>query len=137
MAEQGDLLMTQRDRDRLVVLKKAQKKLIGQGQAGSDLGITARQVRRLLQQLKRDGDRAVIHKLRGRNSNRKTDVKIREEAVGILSQDVYRDFGPTLASEYLADKHGIHIGREALRQVMISSGLWRARGQKVIGRAHV
>lgn len=127
--------MTQRDRDRLVVLKKAQKKLIGQGQAGRELGITARQVRRLLQQLKRDGDRAVIHKLRGRNSNRKTDVKIREEAVGILSQDVYRDFGPTLASEYLADKHGIHIGREALRQVMISADLWHARGRKT-GAVH-
>jgi hypothetical protein len=131
MAEQGDLLMTQRDRDRLVVLKKAQKKLIGQGQAGRELGITARQVRRLLQRLKRDGDRAVIHKLRGRNSNRKTGVKIREAAVRILSQEVYRDFGPTLASEYLTDKHGIHIGREALRQVMISAGLWKARRQKI------
>jgi predicted ArsR family transcriptional regulator len=47
--------MTQRDRDRLVVLKKAQKKLIGQGQAARELGITARQVRRLLGRLKKDG----------------------------------------------------------------------------------
>ena len=53
--------MTQRDRDRLVVLKKAQKKLIGQGQAARELGITARQVRRLLRRLKKDGDKAVIH----------------------------------------------------------------------------
>jgi hypothetical protein len=131
MAEQGILLMTQRDRDRLVVLKKAQKKLIGQGQAARELDITSRQVRRLLQRLNREGDQAVIHKLRGRSSNRKTGVKIREEAVRILSQDVYRDFGPTLASEYLEDKHGIHIGREALRQVMISTGLWKARRQKI------
>src|ERR1035438_10153740 len=129
--QQGVLPMTQRDRDRLVVLKKAEKKLIGQGQAARELGITARQIRRLLRRLKKDGDKAVIHKLRGRPSNRKTDGKTREKIVRILSEEVYRDFGPTLASEYLPDKHDTRICREALRQVMISAGLWRARGQKV------
>ena len=123
--------MTQQDRDRLVVLRKTEKKLIGPGQAARELGVTARQIRRLLQRLKKDGDKAVIHKLRGRPSNRKTDGKTREKIVRVLSEEVYRDFGPTLASEYLADKHDIRIGREALRQVMISAGLWRARGQKV------
>jgi transposase len=123
--------MTQRDRDRLVVLRKAEKKLIGQGQAARELGVTSRQVRRLVKRLKKDGDKAVIHKLRGRPSNRRTSGKTREKIALILSEEVYRDFGPTLASEYLADKHDIRIGREALRQVMISAGLWRARGQKV------
>jgi hypothetical protein len=85
----------------------------------------------LLRRLKKDGDKAIMHKLRGRPSNRKTDGKTREKIVRVLSEEVYRDFGPTLASEYLANKHDIQIGREALRQVMISAGLWRARGQKV------
>jgi hypothetical protein len=123
--------MTQQDRDRLVVLRKAEKKLIAQGQAARELDITARQVRRLLRRLKKDGDKAVVHKLRGQPSNRRTGVKTREKIVRILSEEIYRDFGPTLASEYLADKHDIQIGREALRQVMISAGLWRARGQKI------
>src|SRR5450631_1703377 len=122
--------MTQQDRDRLVVLRKAERRLIGQGQAARELGVTSRQVRRLLRRLKKDGDKAVIHKLRGRPSNRKTGVKTREKIVRILSEEVYRDFGPTLASEYLANKHDIRIGREALRQVMISAGLWHAKGQK-------
>jgi hypothetical protein len=51
--------------------------------------------------------------------------------VRILSQEVYRGFGPTLASEYLAKKHKLHIGREALRQLMIQARLWRGRKQKV------
>jgi hypothetical protein len=33
----GELTMTQRDRDRLVVLKKAQKKLIQQAEAAREL----------------------------------------------------------------------------------------------------
>jgi hypothetical protein len=53
--ERGVLTVIQRDRDRLVVLKKAQKTLIGQGQATREMGITARQVRRLLLRLKKEG----------------------------------------------------------------------------------
>jgi transposase len=123
--------MTQRDRDRLVVLKKAQKKLITQVQAAGELQVSERQVRRLLGKLNEQGDRGVIHGLRGRASNRKVNEAEREKAVRVLSQQEYRDFGPTLASEYLRKKHGVKIGREALRQIMMAAGLWRSRRQKV------
>jgi transposase len=123
--------MTQQERDRLVVLKKALKKLIKQSQAAKELGLTARQVRRLVRRLKAEGDQVVIHGLRGRPSHRRISAEDREEIIRILSQEVYRGFGPTLASEYLAKKHDIEIGREALRQILMAAGLWRARGQKV------
>ena len=58
--------MTQRDRDRLVVLKKAQRKLITQKQAAAELSLTERHVRRLLVKRKEAGDKAVIQGLRGR-----------------------------------------------------------------------
>ena len=57
--------MTQAERDRLVALKKAKKKLITQKEAAEELGITERHVRRLLRQLKRRGDKVVAHGLRG------------------------------------------------------------------------
>jgi hypothetical protein len=123
--------MTQRDRDRLVVLKKAQKKLITQSQAATELDISERHVRRLLLRLREAGDKSVIHGLRGRESNRKLNAEFREKAVRILSGEVYRGFGPTLASEYLAKKHKLRIGRETLRQLMKQAGLWRSRKQKV------
>jgi len=123
--------MTQRDRDRLVVLKKVVKKLIKQSQAAKELSLSARQVRRLLRGLKEEGDKVVIHGLRGQLSNRKISPAQREKIIGILGQEIYRGFGPTLASEYLAKRHRLEIGREALRQIMIEAGLWKARGQKV------
>jgi transposase len=123
--------MTQRDRDRLVVLKKAQKKLITQGQAAKELDISERHVRRLLVRLREAGDKSVIHGLRGRESNRRLSADKREKAVRILSLDVYRGFGPTLATEYLAKKHKLRIGRETLRQLMQQAGLWHSRRQKV------
>ena len=123
--------MSQKDRDRLVVLKQAQKRQITQRQAAEQLGCTERHVRRLLQKLKGEGDKAVIHGLRGRASNRKRSVAEREAIVRILSQEVYHGFGPTLAAEYLAKKHKIKIGREALRQIMLEAKLWRGRKRTV------
>ena len=123
--------MTQAERDRLVVLNKAQKKLITQKQAAEELAVTERQVRRMLAKFREQGDKAVIHGLRGRESNRKLSEEDRARAVAILSQDVYRGFGPTLASEYLANKHKLRVGREALRQMMMAAGLWRGRKRSV------
>ena len=66
--------MTQAERDRLVALKKAKKRLITQKQAAEELGITERHVRRLLRELRRRGDKVVAHGLRGIPSNRKLSV---------------------------------------------------------------
>ena len=123
--------MTQAERDCLVALKKAKKKLITQKQAAEELGITERHVRRLLRELKRRGDKIVAHGLRGLPSNRKISADTEQKAVAMLSQPVYRGFGPTLASEYLAKKHDIEVSRETARQWMIGAKLWRARKQRV------
>src|SRR5580700_6453493 len=123
--------MTQAERDRLVALKKAKKKLITQRQAAEELGITERHVRRLLRQLKRRGDKVVAHALRGLPSNRKISADTEQEAVTILSRPVYRGFGPTLASEYLAKKHDIEVSRETVRAWMIKAKLWRGRRRHV------
>lgn len=123
--------MTQADRDRLVALKKANKKLITQKQAAAELGVTERHVRRLLRLLKRRGDQAVVHGLRGLPSNRKISADTEQEAVRILSQPVYRGFGPTLASEYLAKKHKIDVSRETVRQWMNGAKLWQPRKQHI------
>lgn len=123
--------MTQAERDRLVALKKAKKKLITQKQAAEELGITERHVRRLLRELKRRGDKIVAHGLRGLPSNRKISADTEKEAVAILSRPVYRGFGPTLAAEYLGKKHNIEASRETVRGWMIEAKLWQARKQKV------
>jgi transposase len=122
--------MTQRDRDRLVALKKARKGLITQKQAAEEIGQSERHVRRLLKRLKGKGDGA-LHALRGCRSNRKLDEVTKQKALEILSRDVYRGFGPTLAAEYLAGKHDIHAGRETVRTWMIEGKLCRASRQRV------
>ena len=123
--------MTQGDRDRLVVLRKVAGKQITQRQASEELGLSVRQVKRLVKELKKRGDEAVVHRLRGKASNRRIEEAVEQEAMEILSRDVYQGFGPTLASEYLRDKHGIEASKETVRQWMMRKKLWRGTKEKV------
>jgi len=124
--------MTQAERDRLVALKKARKRLITQRQAAEEIGVTERQVRRLLRKLGRKGDGAVIHASRGRPSNRRLPAKLEQRAVAVLSDPVYRGFGPTLAAEYLRKQHAITVSKETLRRWMAKAGLWKSCRQRVV-----
>ena len=105
--------------------------MITQREAAEELELSVRQVQRLLEALKQRGDKAVVHGLRGRPSKRRIEETVEREAVTILSADVYKGFGPTLAAEYLRDKHGIEASKETVRQWMIRGKLWLAKQDKV------
>jgi len=122
--------MTEGDRERLVTLRKVKKRLIKHREAAEELGISVRQVKRLLYAMKKRGDEAVVHGLRGRPSNRRVDESVERAAIRILSADVYRGFGPTLAAEYLGEEHGIAVSKETVRQWMIRGKLWHAKKEK-------
>src|SRR6202521_3881921 len=70
---------------RYLGLAATNAKLITQRQAAEEIGVTERQVRRLLRKLRRRGDRAVIHELHGRASNRKLPTELEQQAMAILS----------------------------------------------------
>jgi biotin operon repressor len=74
--QEGLLLITQADRDRLVTLKKAKKRLITQREAAEELGLSVRHVKRLLYGLKKHGDKVAVHGLRGKSSHRKIEERI-------------------------------------------------------------
>jgi len=81
--------------------------------------------------MKKPGDRLVLHGLRGRASNRKIAAKVQAQAIGILKQPDWHDFGPTFASEQLAKRHGIVVSDETLRQWMMQTGLWKTKGRRL------
>ena len=128
--------MTQPDRDRLVTLRKAKKKVITKAQAAEELGLSVRQVKRLVAAMKKRGDGAVIHGLRGKPSNHRTEETRKDQAMLILSGEEYRGFGPTLAAESLAEQHGMVVSRETVRTWMKEAGLWKTHVRGT-GRVHM
>jgi DNA-binding Lrp family transcriptional regulator len=131
MAERKEeLWMSAKDRDRLKVLHAVRKRHITQVQAGEELGISARWVRVLLKRMKREGDRAVVHRLRGRPSNRKLPGAMKQRVLAVFRErkqaKQWHDYGPTLAVEELGAEHQLQVSKETLRQWLLEAGLWRA-----------
>lgn len=94
--------------------------------AASLLGVTRRQVFRLLVRLRADGAEGLISRKRGCPSNRRHSDDFRA-SVAALVREHYPDFGPSFAAEKLAERHDIRISHEALRKLMIAEGLWMDR----------
>jgi transposase len=123
------IALSQRERDRLRVLQEVQQGHLTQVEAAARVKLSDRQMRRLLLRLREHGDRAVVHGLRGRPSNRKLAAPFEQKILARVRQR-YADFGPTLASEHLA-KDGFLVSRETLRKWMTKATLWRPRSQRV------
>jgi len=121
--------LSQKERERLKVLHEVQRGHLRQREAAGRLQLSPRQVRRLLRRVRKQGDRGLIHGLRGRPSNRKIPGAVQQRAVAQVRRR-YGDFGPTLASEHLA-RQGLRVSRETLRQWLIGAGLWKPRRQRV------
>ena len=122
--------LSAKERERLKVLHEVEQGHRKQVEAARHLRLTARQVRRLQARLRREGDRGIVHRLRGRRSNRKIPDSLIRRALCVLGQGRYAGFGPTLAAEHLA-RQGLRLSRETLRKRMSEAGLWRPRPQRV------
>ena len=132
MSEPERLVLSTKDRDRLKVLHEVRGEHLTQRAAGEQLGISDRWVRELLRRVKAEGDRGLMHRLRGRASNRRLPERVRSQALELV-QARYSDFGPTLASEYLAKEYELQVSKETLRKWLIGAGLRPARRRKVEG----
>jgi len=114
--------MSQKELKRLHIIRKAIDKGIKQREAAEVLGLSQRQIRRLVKRVREESDKGVIHRLRGIKSHRAIGEKIKQKALG-LCRGIYTGFNPTFASEKLFERDKIKIGRETLRQWFIAEGI--------------
>ena len=113
--------LSARERERLKVLHEVEEGHLKQVEAARRLRLTDRHVRRLQVRLRKEGDRGIVHRLRGRRSNRKIAEALKQRALRELRQARYAGFGPTLAGEHLAAQD-MPVSRETLRGWMAKRG---------------
>lgn len=133
MAGRDIIIMSLEEVKRLKLVQSAIDKRITQKSVSSILGLSERQVRRLVKVVSEKGDRGIIHKSRGRPSNRRISDELRGRALS-LYKERYPDFGPTLATEKLLEHDGIKISDETLRKWLIEGGFWKKRRKRSIYR---
>jgi len=123
----GDVVaMSRKERARLVEMELVaggKEKLV---HAAKRLRVSYRQVKRMWRRFKAGGAGELVHRSRGRGSNRAKGEQVRQQCLSIY-RELYEGFGPTLAAEKLCER-GLRVDHETLRRWLIKEGLWeRAR----------
>jgi hypothetical protein len=124
MAREDMIMVGQRELKRLHVVQKVLERVIEQGEAAELLSLSSRQIRRIVKRVRIEGEKGVIHRSRGKSSNRRIAGKIREKIIKIYRAQ-YSDFGPTLASEKLLERERLQVNDETLRLWLLESGDWK------------
>jgi len=123
MNQEDIIIMSQKELKRLHIIHKLLDKKLKQIEAKDLLDLSTRQIRRLIKRVKEEGDRGIIHRLRGKPSHRAFPQKLKDKVINLYKKK-YPDFGPTLATEKLFELDRIKISRETLRRWLIKEGLW-------------
>ncbi|MCI0618419.1 ISNCY family transposase [bacterium] len=124
MSEQDILIMRREEVRRLKIIQEVIKGQINQVKAALMLNVSDRQMRRLVARVRQEGDRGVIHKSRGRPSNRKINERIKQRVLHLYEKR-YEGFGATLFSEKLLEREKIKFSDETLRRWLMEAGLWQ------------
>jgi hypothetical protein len=128
------LTMTSGELDRLRIIRQVLERNLRWGEAGRHLRLSTRQIGRLCARVRKEGNKGIIHRLRGHPSNRRLAGGILERVVELV-RNHYPDFGPTFASEKLRERHGVRLSTSTLRRGMIAAGLWRCKSARITHRA--
>jgi DNA-binding Lrp family transcriptional regulator len=115
--------------DRLAALQRYQNSRLTQADVARELGLSERQIRRLVRRLEAGGPASVGSRRRGRPSNRRLPAATIATALTLV-RERYPDFGPTFAAEKLRAVHGLQLSTESLRKAMIVAGLWEPRRKR-------
>ncbi len=114
------------DLDRLKTIQAVIDREMKPGRAAEHLGLSVRQIERLVIRYGAEGPVGLISRHRNRIGNRALKASVAAQILAILREQ-YSDFGPTLAAEKLQMRHGITVAKETVRQLQIASGLWIPR----------
>ncbi|WP_321907002.1 ISNCY family transposase [Burkholderia cenocepacia] len=121
--------LNMRELDRLKVIQAVVDTGLKPGRAAERLGLTVRQIERLVIRYRESGAVGLTSRKRGGPGNRRLDAELAQRALTII-RDRYADFGPTLACEKLRECHGIQLAKETVRRLMTEAGLWVPRRQR-------
>lgn len=115
--------------DRAVVIQAVAEGRLKQVEAARQLGLTARQVRRLSALYAAEGAAGLASRRRGQAPGNQVPAATKAAVLARL-RERYADFPPTLAREKLVEEDGYRISKETVRKWMVEAGLWQAKRQK-------
>ena len=86
MVREDSITMSMQELKRVHVIRQVMEQRLTQVQAGTLVGLTARHVRRLIQRVEQEGDQGLVHRGRGKPSNRRIPEKVKAKALTLYAQ---------------------------------------------------
>lgn len=129
MAERDRIVVRQKELRRLHVIKKIEEGVLSHTEAAEIISLSERQIRRIVKRIREEGDGGIVHRSRGRESNRKLPQKLKERLIALYLEK-YEGFGPTLLTEKLQETEGIKLSDETVRNWLIEGGHWKRKRQR-------
>jgi len=123
------ITMTKKESKRYDIIKNVINKKINGTQASIQLNLSIRQTKRLKARVKKYGVQGIIHKSRGKESNKKVDSKLIDKIVKITEEN-YSDFTSQLTYEKLTEIHNISLSYSTVRRIRINNGLSTIKKRK-------
>jgi transposase len=106
---------------RVYVLQQVQDHQLTGRQAAERLGISLRQVRRLIAKYREQGAPGLVHGNRGRAPHNRLDETLRAR-IRELAQEDYQDYNDSHFTEELAEQHGLAASRSSVRRIRRGAG---------------
>ena len=116
------ITLNRKEQQRVMVLNGMEKRELTAAQAGELMGLSVRQVRRLVAAYRRDGVGAIAHGNRGRQPPHTVSEAIRERVVA-LAVGPYDGANHTHLTELLAEREGLFLSRSTVRRVLLKAGI--------------
>jgi hypothetical protein len=119
------LLMSGKERKRLAMFTQVKEKRMSVADVARALALSYRQAKRIWARFRAGGDKALLHRSRGRAGPRRKKESFRRKVLARYRKK-YPGFGPTLAAEHLLERDGLALDHETLRRWLLGEKLWEA-----------
>ena len=113
---------TQTIKKREFVLRKLVAEQATAVEAAQSLGLSERQVRRMLKAYRQEGAEAIVHGNRGRTPENAVSPDLRQ-TIRELAQTTYQGFNQCHLTEKLAEDHDIHVSRSSVSRILREGGI--------------
>jgi molybdenum-dependent DNA-binding transcriptional regulator ModE len=123
------LTMSQKERTRLGVMQRVKQQELSLVAAADMLRLGYRQVKRIWRRYQDLGDQGLVHRNRGRKSNRARSQEFKERVLARY-EERYEGFGPTLACEHLSQDDGLEVDHETLRRWLMGAQSWTVQRRR-------
>ena len=123
------LMMSQKERTRLGIMREIKAGTMTLVAAAGVLRLGYRQMKRVWRRYQDKGDAGLVHRGRGRVSNRAKGKEVKQKILQRYGQR-YGGFGPTLACEHLKADDGLEVDHETLRRWLLEQGRWNLQRRR-------